>query len=223
MYCTKCGYDNPEGSLYCAGCGAQLTNNTQTQGVPFPYAAASGPTTCGTAWQNAAAAAATGDPNAQFRFQRAVMQKDEDLKATWQAAQSANEEAERLSARWRNCMIVSVIVFICLLQFYISNLNLDVYTADATGIASLVIMVLIVAIASCAPFGIMPFVDFARDHGFFIIVYIPLLLVGLVIAMFVGVPYVFILRSKIGDARARAQELTAQAQQIQAQLAEVGM
>ena len=190
MFCPNCGNKLREDAYFCGSCGTQVGNAIQpTQQHP----ANQRPLTA-------------EDLKNYHEAARAEREFEKNVERTSEYAVLMEDEYKHLKSRFTMCTILGVIVavgFGSMLMSTASSPNMDISASSMV-----VTTIITCGLFFFVPFGVLPIIDFVKNHGFvvwFSVIFLLFLFYFVFLfAFFAGIPSFISLRNKLKKTKAEA-------------------
>lgn len=188
MFCPNCGNELRDNACFCGSCGTQVGNDIQpTQQHP----ANQRPLTA-------------EDLKNYHEAARAEREFEKNVERTTEYAALMEDEYKHLKSRFAMCTILGAIIAIGFgLMSTASSPNVDI-SASSMAVGTITACGLFFFI----PFGLLPIIDFVKNHGFVVWFSVIFLLIlfyfVLLFAFFAGIPSFISLRNKLKKTKAEA-------------------
>lgn len=190
MFCPNCGNELREDAYFCGSCGTQVGNAIQpTQQHP----ANQRPLTA-------------EDLKNYHEAARAEREFEKNVERTSEYAVLMEDEYKHLKSRFTMRTILGVIVavgFGSMLMSTASSPNMDISASSMV-----VTTIITCGLFFFVPFGVLPIIDFVKNHGFvvwFSVIFLLFLFYFVFLfAFFAGIPSFISLRNKLKKTKAEA-------------------
>lgn len=228
MICPNCGTTTPNEALFCGTCGAALSdaavlnNNQQTQ-FPEPTGR---PVSTATP-ESMGFTQSEFQKYAQFaRYQQDLSNKAENVKIAQQNVYIAQQELDDIKKTQKHCRVAAIVIFITVLSLFPNVFGVSLSSNEYSNLeiaGFFVVWTFVSVYFAFMPYGFTPICRWISNHGFFIVFtwmfIICALMIAMMLAMFIGLPYAFKLRGDIKTAQKQVDYYQEQVNQLQAEYA----